>query len=245
MRFPRLLPCFLLLLLSVAGCSQTGGLRNTPIDGVKTVASVGDKPLPIRSGTPDSSVRAHDPEPIVAPLSRGRISGRVYDDRGKPVPDARVRLAVGGEAGGKAVTATTDRSGAFTLRGLRPGSSYTVIAEYQAQNGSIMTGRVETEAPDTNVRIGLQQPAAGPDDTRTTIRPARPSVAPVSNVEEADEPGDGGRLLHANQPRGHRPACAGSRGDEERRAAPVDDGRAWRTRSRVDPGPSFNVDGSC
>ena len=49
------------------------------------------------------------------------------------MPDARVRLAVGGEAGGKAVTATTDRSGAFTLRGLRPGSSYTVIAEYQAQ----------------------------------------------------------------------------------------------------------------
>ena len=37
-----------------------------PGNGVKTVASVGDKPLPIRSGTPDSSVRAQDPEPIVA-----------------------------------------------------------------------------------------------------------------------------------------------------------------------------------
>ena len=107
------------------------------------------------------------------------------------MPDARVRLAVGGEAGGKAVTATTDRSGAFTLRGLRPGSSYSLIAEYQAENGSIATGRVETEAPSANVRIGLQRSAADRDETRGSIRPARPNVAPASNVEEADEPGLG------------------------------------------------------
>ena len=261
MRFPRLLPSFLLLLLSVAGCSQTGGLRTTPIDGVKTVASVGDKPLPIRSGTPDSSVRAQDPEPIVAPSSRGRISGRVYDDRGKPVPDARVRLAVGGEAGGKAVTATTDRSGAFTLRGLRPGSSYTVIAEYQAQNGSIVTGRVETEAPDANVRIGLQRPAAGPDDTRTSIRPARPSVAPVSNVEEADEPGDadvsstrtnredidppapeaeamrnaGPRLSAAGEPGGRGPGWTQGHRSTSTEVAEAGQGRTNRTRSVSGP----------
>ena len=189
MSFKRL-PHGFLLLVSMVGCSQTGGLRTEPADGVKTVASVGDRPLPIRSGTGDSSVRAQDPEPIVAPSTRGRISGRVYDDRGKPVPDARVRLAVGGEAGGKAVTAKTDRSGAFTLRGLRPGSSYTLIAEYQAENGSMVTGRVETEAPEANVKIGLQRPASGTDDDRASIRPARPSVAPVSNVEEADESAD-------------------------------------------------------
>ena len=80
----------------------------------------------------------------------------------------------------------TDRSGAFTLRGLRPGSSYTVIAEYEGENG-LMTGRVEAEAPDTDVRIGLQRRAADGDDVRTTIRPARPNIAPISNVEDSDE----------------------------------------------------------
>lgn len=186
MRTPSLYRGLLILPLCMFGCSQNWTVRKPPGDEVKTVASVGDKSLPIRSGTPDSSVRAQDTEPILPTPSRGRISGRVYDERGKPVPSARVRLAVGGESGGKAVSSVTDRSGAFTLRGLRPGSSYTVIAEYEGENG-LMTGRVEAEAPDTDVRIGLQRRAADGDDVRTTIRPARPNVAPISNVEDSDE----------------------------------------------------------
>ena len=119
--------------------------------------------------------------------SRGRISGRVYDEHGKPVANAKVRLAVGGESGGKAVTSVTDSAGGFTLRGVRPGSAYTVIAEYEGQNG-LLTGRVEAEAPATEVRIGLQRRASSDDDdVRTTIRPARPNVAPISSVEESDE----------------------------------------------------------
>jgi len=175
------------------GCSQNWTVRKPPGDDVKTVASVGDNSLPIRSGTPDSSVRAEDTEPIIPTPSRGRISGRVYDERGKPVPGAKVRLAVGGESGGKAVSAVTDRSGAFTLRGVRPGSSYTVIAEFEGENGPL-TGRVEAAAPDTDVRIGLQRRAAAGDDVRTTIRPSRPNVAPISNVEDSDEDESAGPL---------------------------------------------------
>jgi len=193
MRITSLLRGLLILPLGMFGCSQIGTVRKPPGDDVKTVASVGDNSLPIRSGTPDSSVRAQDTPPVLPTPSRGRISGRVYDERGKPVPSAKVRLAVGGETGGKAVSAVTDRSGAFTLRGLRPGSSYTVIAEYQGENG-LMTGRVEAEAPDADVRIGLQRRAAGLDDVRTTIRPARPNVEPISNVEESDEPENTGPL---------------------------------------------------
>src|SRR5271157_931222 len=162
--------------LYMFGCSQNWTVRKPPGDDVKTVASVGD-----------------NSEPIIPTPSRGRISGRVYDERGKPVPSAKVRLAVGGESGGKAVSAVTDRSGAFTLRGLRPGSSYTVIAEYEGENG-LMTGRVEAEAPDIDVRIGLQRKAADGDDVRTTIRPARPNVAPISNVEDSDEAENAGPL---------------------------------------------------
>ena len=193
MRTPSLYRGLLILPLCMLGCSQNWTVRKPPGDDVKTVASVGDNSLPIRSGTPDSSVRAQDTEPILPSPSPGRISGRVYDELGKPVPSAKVRLAVGGESGGKAVSSVTDRSGAFTLRGLRPGSSYTVIAEYEGENG-LMTGRVEAEAPDTDVRIGLQPRAADGDDVRTTIRPARPNVAPISNVEDSDEAENTGSL---------------------------------------------------
>ena len=55
------------------------------------------------------------------PATDSRISGRVFDEEGRAVPNARVRLGVGGSAGGRVNFATTDRSGAFTLHGLRPG----------------------------------------------------------------------------------------------------------------------------
>jgi len=115
-------------------------------------------------------------EELDLPASSGaRISGRVYDDRGRPVPNAKVRLAVGGSPSGKASYATTDRSGAFTLRGLRAGSYYTVIAEYQAQNGA-MSGRIEAKAPDTNVRISLRSRDSDSDQAHSTIRPAKSRV---------------------------------------------------------------------
>lgn len=187
MRISRMLPGLLIFPLGMLGCSQTWGVRSNSADGVRTVASVGDRTLPIREGTPDSSVQADEAEPLVSPSNRVRISGRVYDDRGEPVPGARVRLAVGGEPGGKAVVATTDPSGAFTLRGLRTGSSYTLIAEYQDKRGAMMTGRIETEAPGTNVRISLRRKGGGPaDEDRTSASPARPGVAPISSVEEVD-----------------------------------------------------------
>ena len=170
----------------MCGCTQPWNVRKPPGDDVKTVASVGDKPLPIRSGTPEGSIRAEDTTTELPAPSPGRISGRVYDEKGRAVPNARVRLAVGGESGGKAVYSDHGQVGAFTLRGLRPGSSYTVIAEYQGKSG-MMTGRVDAQAPDANVRIGLRRRDAGLDDVRTSVRPARPNVEPISNVRESDE----------------------------------------------------------
>jgi thiol-disulfide isomerase/thioredoxin len=185
MRILRGLPGLVVLVTAgLSGCSQTSGLRPDQGSDLKTVASVGDKPLPVRAGAVDSSVRSGVPEPIVASTG-GKISGRVYDDQGQPVTDARVRLAVGSERGGKAVSATTDRSGAFTLRGLRLGSSYTVIAEYQGRDGP-QTGRTQAEAPESNVRIALKRPAPSREDSRTSARPSRSRVAPASTVEEED-----------------------------------------------------------
>ncbi len=223
----------LLVPFCMFGCSQGWNVRKPPANDVKTVASVGDQSLPIRSGTPDSSVRAEDAEPILPAPSRGRLSGRVYDEGGKPVPGARVRLAVGGESGGKAVSAVTDRSGAFTLRGVRPGSSYTVIAEYEG-DGGLQSGRIEAEAPDTDVRIGLQSPAVERDGARrTSARPAKPNVAPISSVEEADEAETPGPLSRRTNREDIEPPA-----DEAEAATQGERGEQLAPRLSVSQGPA-------
>lgn len=188
MRFSRVMPGLLLLMSGLSGCSHTGALRPSPPDEVKTTASVGDKALPIVAGAPGSSLRADTADPDLPRTSRGRISGRVYDEEGHPVPNARVRLALGAAPAGKAVYANTDRSGAFTLGGLRPGSGYTVIAEYQGEQG-MMSGRVDADAPDTGVRIGLhlRDVGIGEEGVRTAARPKRSNVKSISRVEEFDD----------------------------------------------------------
>ena len=185
MRITRSKLCLLALLCTLAGCTQTGGVRPAASSNMRTVASVGDKPLPIVAGEPGSSLRAETDELDLPGSTGSRISGRVYDDRGKPVPNAKVRLAVTSSPGGKIVYATTDRSGGFTLRGLRAGLSYTLIAEYQGEDG-IVTGRVQAKAPDGDVRISLQ--AHGETGQgHASIRPARPRVEPISNVDPVED----------------------------------------------------------
>jgi thiol-disulfide isomerase/thioredoxin len=180
----------LLALLGLVGCTSTSSYRTTAsAPKMRTVATIGDRPLPSVTGEPGAAVTSEgEPEP---PLERhspagadGRISGRVVDEQGEPVGGARVRLAVSSAPGGRVVQATTDRSGGFTLRGLRPGASYTVIAEREDDQG-VLTGRSTVQAPDADVRIAL-----GSDETapRPVDLPAR--VNPVSRRGATDEPAD-------------------------------------------------------
>ncbi len=193
--------CLLSLVAVVAGCSQTGALRSSNTSEMKTIASVGDKPLPIVAGEPGASLRA-ETEDIDRPVAQGsRISGRVYDERGKPVADVEGTPRRRRGRRGKAVVTTTDRSGAFTLHGLRSGASYTVIAEYEDDEGT-MSGRAQIKAPQTEVRIALQ-PRGGVSRGHASIRPAQPRVEPISNIDSSDEEsleenaGGSGRRINA------------------------------------------------
>ena len=186
MRNIRLALCLLAVFCTHLGCSQTGGVRLGSPSNMRTVASVGDKPLPSVSGEPGSSLRADADDLDLPPSSGSRISGRVYDERGKPVPNAKVRLAVTSTPGGKAVYATTERSGAFTLRGLRAGTSYAVIAEYQGEDG-MMTGRAQAKAPQADVRITLQPRSGESSQDHASILPARPRVEPISNIDPVED----------------------------------------------------------
>jgi thiol-disulfide isomerase/thioredoxin len=180
----------LIFFLGLTGCSSTSGLRTGVSPKIRTIASIGDNPLPVVTGEPGSAVAAEEYTPERPSRSEGRISGRVLDARGDPVPDARVRLAVSSTPGGKVASATTDKSGAFTLHGLRPGSSYTVIAEWEDEE-KVMTGRAKVNAPDAEVQITL-----APQDGDSSP-PARASasrrVSPISkaagnrDAEEADD----------------------------------------------------------
>jgi hypothetical protein len=129
-------------------------------------------------------VVADIPEPEPRRNPKTRIAGRVVDDQGEPVPNVTVRLADGGTKGGKDIQATTDRSGGFTLNGLRPGSSYWLVAEGEDSKGPL-TGRIQARTADTDVEISLL--AEGSGSSTTSRQSARPSRAkPVSNREELD-----------------------------------------------------------
>jgi len=194
-------PCLLKLLAALglalplgvvpAGCSSTSGLRTGSNSKMKTFLAVGDKPLPVVSGEPGSTITAEADGEHVAPRRKdarpeGRISGRVFDADGRPVPEARVRLAVSGVPGGKVVRASTDRSGAFTLHGLRPGSDYTVIAEWEDEAG-VMTGRANARASDTDVRISLASQDDPPARAAGKARVNRVSEREAADAEQRDE----------------------------------------------------------
>ena len=69
----------LLPLCLAAGCTSTGVSSK-----MRTVASVGDKPLPIVAGEPGSTIAADRVQPEPRANLEGRVSGRVYDANGEP-----------------------------------------------------------------------------------------------------------------------------------------------------------------
>jgi thiol-disulfide isomerase/thioredoxin len=158
-------------------------VKDTPSQP-KSIVVVGDHPLPASIGEPGSRVVAEAEEPEPKLNSKRRISGRVIDEAGDPVPGATVRLADSAVKGGKEVRATTDRSGAFTLNGLRPGSSYTLIAEADDEHGSIL-GRVEATTADTGVEIALSSDDKKPT-SRRSARPSTSKAKAVSNREDLE-----------------------------------------------------------
>jgi len=179
----------LLVLLGLVGCTSTSVYRTAPnAPKMRTVATIGDKPLPMVTGEPGDALTATAEPPVERPSrvdSDGRISGRVVDEQGEPVEGARVRLAVSSAPGGRVVRATTDSSGGFTLRGLRPGTSYTVIAEWEDSQG-VVTGRSTVQAPDSDVRVALSSAETEPRAAASSTRVNPVSRRAVPEEEVAD-----------------------------------------------------------
>ncbi len=176
------------LCLGLVGCSSMTANRSTLLtQKPRTVVSAGDTAVALRDGTGRQSIDTDLDEPEPPSRPDGRISGKVVDERGKAVPNAEVRLADGGLRSGRDQTVTTDATGRFTLRNLRPGGSYTLVAEGSEGKG----GRAEDAEPGTPVTIRLGDDDGPKPKTADASDPARPGkrtnrVSERAPIREAD-----------------------------------------------------------
>ncbi len=225
-RAQRLILLGLVFALPTFGCNAVGFDSARVSPKLKTIAAIGDRSMPTVSGAPGSTIAADRIDPKRVRPAEERISGRIVDPDGVPIPNARVRIAIDGVDGGQAIRDVTDASGGFTLRGLQPGRSYTILAESRS-GGKPLVGRGIVEAPDRGVEIALRDVALDDRDDS----PSNRSVRNVSNRNRRasddesfdDEPSD------IRRPRtDRRPAFANP--DDTPDDDPAANDHAWNNR---------------
>jgi thiol-disulfide isomerase/thioredoxin len=186
------LPWFLTapVVLHAFGCASVTGGRPSVPSGVRTITAIGDRTVAVASGEPGETVTAPMDAPGPPPAPSRRISGRVLDEQGRPVPGATVRLAVDGSPAGRSVRTTTDEAGRFALANLRSGSTYSLIAEWEDESGAYREGRLAVEAPRQHVEIVLQ--GNDPEQEPHVRTASSGASADLSNEDlpDADEPAE-------------------------------------------------------
>ena len=144
MRIPESSICLLVVVAMAPGCSQTNWVRPGAGSNMRTVASVGDKPLPSVSGEPGSSLAQSTMVPVPHPPAReSRDMSMTRMDNRYPRPRFDW-LSVARQVA-RSTSPRPIRPVVLLFAGCAD-KPYTVIAEYQGEDG-LMTGRVEVEAP--------------------------------------------------------------------------------------------------
>ena len=159
------------LIVGAGGCRAVPGKRFGRRPDVVSIAGVGAPPKrevarAESPSAPDSSISSRV-DSLGLDQRVGQVRGRVVDNRGVPVSEARVRLAVDGSPGGREVVGTTNRSGEFLLKGLRPGERYTLIAE-RDRGRDLLVGRASVAIPDESVEIRVMQRVSSETGDRPT-----------------------------------------------------------------------------
>lgn len=176
-----------LVVAAGAGCSSTRLGRPRVAPGVRTITTVGDTPDSVVAGMPGASAGS-GPLIVERPVGRdGRVHGRVVDERGRPVSDVEVRVADGGAQAGRDLSAVTDAAGGFTLRGLRPDETYTLVASRPGARGGLY-GRRRVIAPDGGVEIVLRAAGEARSARRPETRRDEPEAAAAVARPLDDEP---------------------------------------------------------
>lgn len=209
----------------LSGCSSTRTFPSGVSPKMQSIASIGDKPLPVVGGEPGAKVVAESDRPARTGKPEGRISGRVVDAQGDPVPNATVRTAITSASKGRVISTTTNKAGAFTLNNLRPGSSYTLIAEWEDDSG-LMTGRLDADAPEAGIKITVAP--EGGSTSRIGTRKKR--VSPISEESAgsrgSDRPGASDADVNSEDvpaPAPETDAISSTRSSRRTRAASIAD----------------------
>jgi len=168
-----------------SGCASMNGGRVGFADRSRSTASIGGENVRVSSNGGAPSV-AELGEPEIEGRAEGRISGRVLDPEGRPVARAEVRLTDGSARAGRDHRALTDDAGGFTLRGLRPGAAYTILAQGDDDRSSLV-GRATARAPSGNVRIRLREGDDGTEPDQETAEASPNAARRVGRVSERDE----------------------------------------------------------
>lgn len=189
-------------LIAAVGCAGTTGGRSGLTDRWRTIVTANGTRQPAETGPPGAAVAAALEPPEPRGRAGERISGRVVDAKGRPVPGAEVRLADGGARSGRDVRDTTDAAGGFTLGGLRPGETYTLIAEIDDGRGPLVGRSSRVEAPESGLRIRLR------DAETAEAEPEEPERARVGRASSREDLGDAPQEEEAEPEPEGRPAAS-------------------------------------
>ena len=162
-----------MLLSGFSGCRnlQRGGMGSGFLargPEVQTISGDEERPSRIAARPQQSAPISSRVDPLPTEERPGAVVGQVVDDRGVPLSNARVRLAADGAAGGRVVEGTTNRSGQFLLKGLRPGDRYTLIAEWDNGHEQLI-GRSSVSVPTDEVRIRVAAVGKSDDQAAATF----------------------------------------------------------------------------
>ncbi|MCI0702892.1 MAG: redoxin family protein [Planctomycetia bacterium] len=196
---------FLVAVLALAGCKwmdpkpndkSPGGIASRPKEKdapAKTPSWLDDvaKMPGATTGVPKAGTWTNpaDPNFNAKTEAQDALGGRVLDPNGKPARNVFLRIEALGAGGGAPIGITTDHSGYFFTRGLKPGKSYELTAEAQ-QDGKQLTGVVQTKVPNPILTIVLRDdlpPVGGglpaPKGPDTSFPPApKPSDKVADNI---------------------------------------------------------------
>ena len=229
------------LLVSAGGCRALPGKRLGRKPDVVTIAGVGAPPKrevarserPDSSDSTDSSISSRV-DPMGLSERVGQVRGRVVDDRGVPVSEARVRLAVDGSPGGREVVGNTNRSGEFLLKGLRPGERYTLIAE-RDRGRDLLVGRASVASPDESVEIRVTRRPSSETRDRPTSSTFRLDDSDTSGppIEEFSRQPARARFREGPTPGLDEPRSAEAPADDPVDDRPNDRGAGWVPKDNV------------
>lgn len=102
----------------------------------------------------------------------GMLAGKLIDSYGKAMPNAVVNVSAAGSGPNvKPIGIQSDDQGYFTLYGLKAGTTY-VLSVRAEDNGKVLGGHAQTQAPNTRMLIPLSEDRVSPSTPAAMPNPA-------------------------------------------------------------------------